>query len=88
MLWEGGIKKLFEAHSDLARDPEGETVLTSTFAFMIEAVYAPKEAAIGMTFRLPMEWPAALHHFPRSVEIAESHKDVNETSEKRFEVKG
>jgi hypothetical protein len=57
-------------------------MLTSIFAFMIAAVHAPDEAAIDMTFRLPREWPAALQHSSRSVEIAYSHKDVNDTPEK------
>lgn len=37
----------------MAKEPEGETVLTSLFAFMIAAVHALEEAAVDMTFRLP-----------------------------------
>jgi hypothetical protein len=37
----------------VAKEPEGETVLTSLFAFMLAAVHALEEAAVDMTFRLP-----------------------------------
>jgi hypothetical protein len=83
---KSGINTLFEAHSDAAREPERETGL---FAFMLAAVHAPEETAVlEMIFRLLWELPATMEHPGSSVEIADSQKEVNESPETKFKVKG
>jgi hypothetical protein len=63
-------------------------VLRGLFAFMLAVVHAPEEAAVDMKFRLLREWPVALQHSGSSVEIKDSQKHVDDSLEKKFNVKG